>query len=123
MCNLSRPQLASKCMYKFLSVVTPAHFVLSFAQVLGRASELNSFVKNNADSGHIEIELKGPKGQPNLVVKRNLLAKSKGSTFTLNGVNCTGREINTRMAALNVQVGNLWCVQILLLRKTLKLST
>ncbi|KAH7912946.1 hypothetical protein BJ138DRAFT_1147123 [Hygrophoropsis aurantiaca] len=75
--------------------------------VLGRATDLNSFVKNDRDSGYIEIELKGPKGEPNLVIKRNLNAKSRGSTFLLNGQSATGREITSRMAKLNVQVGNL----------------
>jgi len=77
-------------------------------QVLGRASELGSFVKIGAETGHIEIELKGPKGKRNLVIKRNLRAKSKSSTFALNGSSVPGREITERMAELNVQVGNLW---------------
>ena len=77
-------------------------------QILGRASELNSFVKLGADDGHIEIELKGPTGKPNLVIKRNLTAKSKGSTFTLNGNSATGTEIKQKVGELNVQVGNLW---------------
>jgi hypothetical protein len=77
---------------------------------LGRASELNSFVKLGATDGHIEIELKGPAGKPNLVIKRNLTAKSKGSSFTLNGASATGTEIKTKVAELNVQVGNLWYV-------------
>jgi acylphosphatase len=75
---------------------------------LGRASEINSFVKNNTDDGHIEIELKGKKGETNLIIRRNLLAKTKSSSFTLNGQVATGREITGRMAELNVQVGNLW---------------
>ncbi|KAI0920810.1 hypothetical protein AcW1_005022 [Taiwanofungus camphoratus] len=75
--------------------------------VLGRASELPSFVKIGTDSGHIEIELKGTKGKPNLIIRRTLSAKSKSSTFTLNGHAATGKEINARMAGLNVQVSNL----------------
>ncbi|KAJ6604030.1 hypothetical protein B0H10DRAFT_2229461 [Mycena sp. CBHHK59/15] len=75
--------------------------------ILGRAADLNSFVKINADTGHIEIELKAPAGEPNLVIRRNLNAKSKSSSFMLNGVSATGREINERVARLNVQVGNL----------------
>ncbi|OBZ70474.1 Structural maintenance of chromosomes protein 5 [Grifola frondosa] len=75
--------------------------------VLGRASELNSFVKIGTDSGYIEIELKGKKGKSNLVMRRTLSANSKSSTFTLNGRSATGREINTQMAELNVQVSNL----------------
>ncbi|KAK0202992.1 hypothetical protein DFS33DRAFT_1437795, partial [Desarmillaria ectypa] len=76
-------------------------------QILGRANEINSFVKQGKKSGHIEIELKGPKGKPNLVIRRNLTSTSKTSTFTLNGVSATGREISSQMAALNVQIGNL----------------
>jgi chromosome segregation ATPase len=77
-------------------------------QVLGRASELGSFVKMGASQGYIEIELKGPKGQGNFIVRRQLKANSKGSSFTLNGANTTGKEITKRMGELNVQVGNLW---------------
>ncbi|KAG1750955.1 P-loop containing nucleoside triphosphate hydrolase protein [Suillus occidentalis] len=75
--------------------------------ILGRANEISSFVKHGKESGYIEIELKGAKGQKNLVIRRNLSAKSKGSTLTLNGQSCTGKEITNRMAKLNVQVGNL----------------
>lgn len=58
--------------------------------------------------GFIEIELKGPIGRPNLVIKRKLTAESKSSTFTLNERPATGKEINRQMAELNIQVGNLW---------------
>ncbi|OAX43369.1 P-loop containing nucleoside triphosphate hydrolase protein [Rhizopogon vinicolor AM-OR11-026] len=75
--------------------------------ILGRANEISSFVKHGKESGYIEIELKGAKGQKNLTIRRNLSAKSKGSTLSLNGKSCTGKEISTRMAKLNVQVGNL----------------
>ena len=44
------------------------------------------------------------------MIKRNLTAKSKGSSFTLNGASATGTEIKAKMAELNVQVGNLWYV-------------
>ncbi|KAG2042040.1 P-loop containing nucleoside triphosphate hydrolase protein [Suillus americanus] len=75
--------------------------------ILGRANEISSFVKHGKENGYIEIELKGAKGQKNLVIRRNLSAKSKSSTLTLNGQSCTGKEITSRMAKLNVQVGNL----------------
>ncbi|KAF8967457.1 P-loop containing nucleoside triphosphate hydrolase protein [Flammula alnicola] len=58
-------------------------------------------------SGYIEIELKGPRGQRNLVIRRNLNSLSKSSSFTLNGAAATGNEIKAKMAELNVQVGNL----------------
>ncbi|KAJ7180479.1 P-loop containing nucleoside triphosphate hydrolase protein [Mycena filopes] len=76
-------------------------------KILGRATDLPSFVKIGADTGFIEIELKSPPGQPNLVIRRNLSATSRSSTFTLNGKPATGAEINDKVAKLNVQVGNL----------------
>ncbi|KAF8637018.1 hypothetical protein AX17_003102 [Amanita inopinata Kibby_2008] len=75
--------------------------------ILGRASELNSFVKLGTDSGYIEIELKGPKGKGNYVIRRNLTSKSRSSTFNLNGETVTAREITARVQELNVQVANL----------------
>ncbi|KAK7696074.1 hypothetical protein QCA50_000716 [Cerrena zonata] len=75
--------------------------------VLGRASELSAFVKLGTTDGHIEIELKGPSGKPNLVIKRTLQANSKSNQFFLNGRTVSGREVNQRMAELNVQVSNL----------------
>ncbi|KAK0188724.1 P-loop containing nucleoside triphosphate hydrolase protein [Armillaria mellea] len=80
---------------------------IACAICLGLGCEINSFVKQGKTSGHIEIELKGPKGKPNLVIRRNLKSTSKTSTFTLNGVAAIGREISSQMAALNVQIGNL----------------
>lgn len=65
-------------------------------------------MKIGTDAGFIEIELKGPKGKPNLVIMRTLNAKSKSSSFFINGQSATGKEINSRMAELNVQVSNLW---------------
>ena len=79
-----------------------------FEQILGRASELNSFVKLGTDSGYIEIELKGPKEKGNYVIRRNLTSKSKASTFSLNGQTVTAKEITTKVQELNVQVSNLW---------------
>ncbi|KAA1477744.1 P-loop containing nucleoside triphosphate hydrolase protein [Dentipellis sp. KUC8613] len=75
--------------------------------ILGRASELNSFVKMGTNEGFIEIELKGKIGRPNVVIRRNLSAKSKGSTFAINGTSATGKEVAQKMSELNIQVGNL----------------
>jgi chromosome segregation ATPase len=79
-------------------------------KILGRAAELNSFVKIGATHGYIEIELKGKIGKKNLVVRRNLSSTSKGSTYSLNGQAATGREVTQKMNDLNIQVGNLWYV-------------
>ncbi|KAF5321440.1 hypothetical protein D9619_000084 [Psilocybe cf. subviscida] len=75
--------------------------------ILGRASEINSFVKHAANDGYIEIELKGPKNKKNLVIRRSLNAHSKSSTFAINSASASGKEVTTKMAELNVQVGNL----------------
>ncbi|KAF8329916.1 hypothetical protein F5887DRAFT_1182074 [Amanita rubescens] len=75
--------------------------------ILGRASELNSFVKLGTESGYIEIELKAPKGKANYIIRRNLTSKSRGSTFTLNNQSVTAKEITAKVQELNVQVSNL----------------
>ncbi|KAJ6450163.1 hypothetical protein C8R45DRAFT_883718 [Mycena sanguinolenta] len=77
-------------------------------KILGRSPDLPTFVKIGTENGHIEIELKAPAGEgKNLVIRRNLSAISKSSTFTLNGHSATGHEITEKVARLNVQVGNL----------------
>ncbi|RDX55312.1 P-loop containing nucleoside triphosphate hydrolase protein [Lentinus brumalis] len=75
--------------------------------LLNRAQDLKSFVKNDKQDGHIEIELKGAKGKPNLIIRRLLSNNSKSAPFELNGKSASGKEINARMAELNVQVNNL----------------
>ena len=67
-------------------------------------------MKNDKEDGHIEIELKGAKGKPNLIIRRLLYNNSKSAPFLLNGKSASGKEINARMAELNVQVNNLWYV-------------
>ncbi|KAH7343207.1 P-loop containing nucleoside triphosphate hydrolase protein [Rhizoctonia solani] len=75
--------------------------------VLGRQSELQGFVKNGKKDGFVEIELKGPAGEPNLVIKRTLTSLNKSSKFFLNGESTGLREIRLKLAELNVQVTNL----------------
>ncbi|KAF8589644.1 P-loop containing nucleoside triphosphate hydrolase protein [Ramaria rubella] len=75
--------------------------------LLGRSNELNAFVKQGHESGYVEIELKGRIGTPNLVIRRSINSRNRSSQFTLNGAAVPGREINERIAELNVQVGNL----------------
>ncbi|KAF9266101.1 P-loop containing nucleoside triphosphate hydrolase protein [Marasmius fiardii PR-910] len=75
--------------------------------ILGRAENIYSFVKNDQDEGYVEIELKGPKGRPNLVIRRKMTSRSKANSFTLNGRPCTAKEVSSRMAQLNVQISNL----------------
>ncbi|KAJ8519683.1 hypothetical protein ONZ45_g3400 [Pleurotus djamor] len=75
--------------------------------VLGRAQDVNSFVKHNGGEGYVEIELKGSIGKPNIVIRRIIKANSRSSPFIMDGKAATGREVNAKVAELNVQVGNL----------------
>ncbi|KAL7282760.1 hypothetical protein ACG7TL_004235 [Trametes sanguinea] len=75
--------------------------------LLNRAHEITAYVKNDKESGYVEIELKGAKGQKNLVIRRMLSKKTKGNSFTVNGKAASGKEVSARMAELNVQVSNL----------------
>ncbi|EEB86811.1 hypothetical protein MPER_16097, partial [Moniliophthora perniciosa FA553] len=72
--------------------------------ILGRAESIQSFVKNDKDTGYVEIEMKAPKGRPNLVIRRNINSASKTNSFTLNGKPATGKEVATKMAELNVRL-------------------
>lgn len=110
MCYLPWSQLPAECTCLFTRL--DAFQTLNRAlQVLGRASEVQSFVKIGQKSGYIEIELKGPAGKPNVVIKRTLNANSKSSQFYINGKNASGKEVNTRIQELNIQVSNLWYVR------------
>ncbi|CAE6474852.1 unnamed protein product [Rhizoctonia solani] len=75
--------------------------------VLGRQSEIQGFVKNGKKDGFVEIELKGPTGEPNLIIKRTLTSLNKSSKFFLNGEATGLREIRAKLTELNVQVTNL----------------
>ncbi|KAJ7594061.1 P-loop containing nucleoside triphosphate hydrolase protein [Mycena floridula] len=75
--------------------------------ILGRGTDIQTFVKQSTTDGHVEIELKGAPGKRNLVIRRNLFADRKTTTFTLNGSSATGKEVSDCMRKLNVQVGNL----------------
>ncbi|KAH9854875.1 P-loop containing nucleoside triphosphate hydrolase protein [Lenzites betulinus] len=75
--------------------------------LLARAPDVREYVKNDRSSGYTEIELKGAKGQGNLVIRRMLHRNNKSAPFTLNGKSASGKEVSARMADLNVQVGNL----------------
>ncbi|KAG8689456.1 Structural maintenance of chromosomes protein 5 [Ceratobasidium sp. 423] len=75
--------------------------------VLGRQSEIQGFVKNGKKDGFVEIELKGPAGEPNLIIKRTLTSLNKSSKFFLNGEPTGLREIRIKLVELNVQVTNL----------------
>lgn len=89
-------------------------------QILGRATNLGSFIKQGYNEAYIEIELKGPKSRPNLIIHRDInktlvsnnegtVRKEKVSTsFTINGEQTTGRHISEQVEGLGIQVNNLW---------------
>ncbi|KDQ64067.1 hypothetical protein JAAARDRAFT_116577 [Jaapia argillacea MUCL 33604] len=68
---------------------------------------LNFPLAMGTETGHIEIELKSKPGRQNLIIRRNLSASSKANSFMINGQKATGKEVDLRMAELNVGVTNL----------------
>jgi chromosome segregation ATPase len=82
---------------------------LGFApSLLGRATEMKSYVKLGCTDASIEIELKGPIGERNPVIRRALSNKDDRSKWTLNGSGSTFTAVKDMIAKLNVQVNNLW---------------
>lgn len=65
-------------------------------QVLGKADTVNKFIRTNATSGWTEIEIKNFKGEPNIVVRRELDFKESTKTvFKMNGP-CTVSSVVCR---------------------------
>ncbi|KAG8692737.1 Structural maintenance of chromosomes protein 5, partial [Ceratobasidium sp. 395] len=75
--------------------------------ILGRQSEIQGFVKNGKKDGFVEIELKGPAGERNLLIQRQLTTLNKGTKFLLNGESISNRDLKLKLQELNVQVTNL----------------
>lgn len=69
-------------------------------------------MKSGKKSGYIEIELKGLPHKNNIVIRRTLNAHSKSSQFFINGKAASGREVNSKIQELNIQVSNLWSAHI-----------
>lgn len=64
-------------------------------------------MKHGYEQGYVEIELKGPIGKPNLVVRRNINSKSRTSTWLLNGKSSTKIAVDAAVLDCDVQVANL----------------
>lgn len=79
----------------------------SLFQTLGRATDLNSFVKHGYDHGFVEMELKGQIGKPNIVIRRNINSKNRTSTWLLNGKSANKNAVDAAVAKCDVQVSNL----------------
>lgn len=68
-------------------------------------------MKQGYPDGFVEIELKGPKGERNIVIQRHFVEGGKGSKFFLNGKSAPAKQVSEKVQSLNIQCGNLWCVQ------------
>lgn len=77
--------------------------------VLGRAKDVASFVKQGYEDGWIEIELKGKRDEPNLVVKRLISKKNNASDWKLNGEKATAKTVGEAVNAFDVSIDNLCC--------------
>lgn len=75
--------------------------------VLGRADQLQAFVKHGYEKGYVEIELKGKIGKRNPIIRRSITTKGGGSTWTLDGKNATKTQVDNTVASLGIQISNL----------------
>jgi len=77
---------------------------------MGRAPNLQAYVKQGADQAETEIELKASRGKRNYVILRRFQKGNEKSVWLLNGKTTTKRDIDALVARLGVQANNLWCV-------------
>nr|WJN25109.1 structural maintenance of chromosome protein [Moesziomyces parantarcticus] len=75
--------------------------------LLGRASQLGSFVKRGETQGWIEIELQAAPGATNPVIKRTLTTASNKSDWFLNRRASTKIAVLEAVAEFNIDVANL----------------
>ncbi|RHZ89185.1 hypothetical protein Glove_18g107 [Diversispora epigaea] len=73
--------------------------------LLGRAKEISDFVKHGQERASIEIELKNK--NKNIIITRMIKKSNNTSQWKLNGQNVTHREIQARVASINIQADNL----------------
>ncbi|CAO3651727.1 unnamed protein product [Mucor fragilis] len=74
--------------------------------LLGRARDINEFVKTGEDESTIMIELKKV-GTRNVTISRSFKKGSKASTWRINGKASTFRDVQTIVNGFNIQVDNL----------------
>ena len=84
-------------------------------QHLGRAKDLNEFVKHGASEAFIEIELKrgeennknGLPHRKNPIITRTIVKDGNKSTFTINGQNQGAKAVMILARKFNIQIDNL----------------
>ncbi|KAG5520093.1 hypothetical protein PMAC_001169 [Pneumocystis sp. 'macacae'] len=73
---------------------------------LGRAKDINEYIKFGSEKAHIEIELKGFGKDPNTLVSR-VIYNDNTSTWQLNGISSTHKQVREKMDEFNIQIDNL----------------
>ncbi|MCO5601833.1 hypothetical protein L7F22_055958 [Adiantum nelumboides] len=76
--------------------------------ILGRANDVASYVKQGAENGSTEVELKNVDG-PNFVIGRSITRASSTSLWSLNGRASSARAISELVEKLGIDMGNLCC--------------
>ena len=76
-------------------------------KILGRASDINSFVKQNKDDGYIEIHLRSSNRDSNHVIKRFINSSDKNSKYEINDQQSSLKEIKDLVTSYGIQIQNL----------------
>ncbi|KAF2458103.1 P-loop containing nucleoside triphosphate hydrolase protein [Lineolata rhizophorae] len=76
--------------------------------VLGRASEAHSYIKNGTREAEIEVELAaGPNQRRNPIITRNLRKAGNKSSFTIDGRPATNKDVSSLAKSFNIHLDNL----------------
>ena len=79
---------------------------------VGRFERLGEYVKRGCAKGAVEVELFGPPGGKNTIIRRSFEADGGDtSKFVVNGTASTKKAVQDAMMKLNIQVNNL-CVYL-----------
>ncbi|KAL6778911.1 SMC5 [Auxenochlorella protothecoides x Auxenochlorella symbiontica] len=75
--------------------------------LLGRADEVSNYVRRGADKGWVKITLAGgPEGRETLI-QRIMYSSKNSSDWSINGKECLNRDVQARVASLNIHLDNL----------------
>ena len=76
--------------------------------VLGRASNINEFVKHNSKAAYVEIELQRRANESeNHVVQLKIIHDGNGREWSLNGRKTSLKAVQTLVKSLSIQIDNL----------------
>ncbi|KAI1006228.1 Structural maintenance of chromosomes protein 5 [Podosphaera aphanis] len=74
---------------------------------LGRATQVGEFVKHNMDDAIIEIELQGPKGESNYVIRSRIVREDNSREWWLNNKRSNLKAVKSLVEKLSIQIDNL----------------